>query len=693
MADNACVVNSTVSDNIDLLCCNICYENYTSPRILPCLHSFCQDCLQKHVDVSVARANEQQQSTSGISHDESTFSCPTCRECITLPSTGVIGFRRDFRIQQMQDFVRETTVALKANPDIADASFWSYCQFCRDHYPEPRSISFCKDCSKNICESCASKHVRLTIFADHHILNPHASRPGTNMELCASHDQELLNYFCVTCVKAICALCVMNDDHDDHTIISLQAGLHNLKEVLSSHNTSLNSRLSNLNHIYKKLQSTEGRVNSIRAKVTEEVERQTEEMIQEVQMHQVEILGRLNKRCNSEIHRSKSTSKQIQTIISNMINLTELVDSLLKQDINPNMLPLYKDLNEHIDSAFDENLAFKLKSIGIFDVRFFKTTNMLSVGHLSFNKAKKNSILSLRAGETNALSIENEVIIPRPVDDICEMQLIVKFGKHGIGGGEFDSPRDLCFLQDSKLLVVADTNNNRIQVFNCSGLLMNVLAAGEIKPWGITHTHDGCIAVTDNLGKCVKIYDPISGHLKHKMGRFICPCGICSTSSGGYILTDFFSTDALVLDQNGAVLDHFQFRFKTDQHMCGASRVATTNEGRIIISDISNACLKVFSRKGRLILRIKKPEKMLSPQGLVVDQEGRILVLDSVKKQVVLWSQEGQYLGSLLHDGSTNSSARLRDPTGLDICGNILALTQMKNNQVRLYHLRYLNDK
>ena len=31
--------------------CGICHENFTRPKVLPCLHTFCQDCLEKAQDI------------------------------------------------------------------------------------------------------------------------------------------------------------------------------------------------------------------------------------------------------------------------------------------------------------------------------------------------------------------------------------------------------------------------------------------------------------------------------------------------------------------------------------------------------------------------------------------------------------------------------------------------------------------
>ena len=35
----------------DLITCTICFEHFTFPKTLHCLHTFCEPCLQRHLEV------------------------------------------------------------------------------------------------------------------------------------------------------------------------------------------------------------------------------------------------------------------------------------------------------------------------------------------------------------------------------------------------------------------------------------------------------------------------------------------------------------------------------------------------------------------------------------------------------------------------------------------------------------------
>ena len=59
------------------LTCPVCLDLYTNPKTLPCLHSFCQECLEGLAQKREARG------------DTYYLSCPTCRQHTEVPREGV----------------------------------------------------------------------------------------------------------------------------------------------------------------------------------------------------------------------------------------------------------------------------------------------------------------------------------------------------------------------------------------------------------------------------------------------------------------------------------------------------------------------------------------------------------------------------------------------------------------------------
>ena len=68
------------------LTCAICLEIYCNPKALPCMHSFCKECVKQLVD------NVQLQ-----------LKCPECREIHNLPSSGIEGFHNNYSLLGVLD--------------------------------------------------------------------------------------------------------------------------------------------------------------------------------------------------------------------------------------------------------------------------------------------------------------------------------------------------------------------------------------------------------------------------------------------------------------------------------------------------------------------------------------------------------------------------------------------------------------
>nr|KAG5713799.1 hypothetical protein BaRGS_024426 [Batillaria attramentaria] len=105
------------------LTCALCLDIYTSPRLLPCHHTFCLACIE-----GLAKA------TKGKS-----FPCPTCRKPTQVPpKEGVQAFQANFYITE------EDLELARSGVDSA---------MCPKHSVEPL-VFFCEDCDKVICIRC-----------------------------------------------------------------------------------------------------------------------------------------------------------------------------------------------------------------------------------------------------------------------------------------------------------------------------------------------------------------------------------------------------------------------------------------------------------------------------------------------------------------------------------------------------------
>ena len=111
------------------LTCPVCLDLYTNPKTLPCLHSFCQECL---------KGLPQEMEFWGDTY----LSCPTCRQRTEVSREGVGAFPVAFTLNNL----KEITQSLKNK--VSDPQQVT----CNDH-DKPLEV-FCETCKTAICFHC-----------------------------------------------------------------------------------------------------------------------------------------------------------------------------------------------------------------------------------------------------------------------------------------------------------------------------------------------------------------------------------------------------------------------------------------------------------------------------------------------------------------------------------------------------------
>uniref|UniRef100_A0A1X7TR12 RING-type domain-containing protein n=2 Tax=Amphimedon queenslandica TaxID=400682 RepID=A0A1X7TR12_AMPQE len=127
------------------LTCSVCLDHYTNPKTLPCLHSFCEHCLE---GLPLDKKNETYY-----------LSCPTCRHHTELPEEGAGAFPVAFHLNNLKEMYSLTKkTADLSNPQEAT---------CSDH-GKPLEL-FCETCNTVICVTCSvhnHKHHEYDLITD-----------------------------------------------------------------------------------------------------------------------------------------------------------------------------------------------------------------------------------------------------------------------------------------------------------------------------------------------------------------------------------------------------------------------------------------------------------------------------------------------------------------------------------------------
>ncbi|XP_062571304.1 tripartite motif-containing protein 2-like [Saccostrea cucullata] len=182
---------SNIEPNVDLDSCGICLGDFKKPKILPCFHTFCLNCLKTYVDKT--GRNEK-------------FTCPLCLIETDLPPGGVERFQTNFYVKAEQ---AKALSLLNARCDVCDIDIPS------------KAENRCLECDQNLCQNCSRTHLKMTSSKEHHLMTVNfPEKPLTPAVMtkvfCDKHKTEELSFYCQVCDGPICLRCKVTS-HENHS--------------------------------------------------------------------------------------------------------------------------------------------------------------------------------------------------------------------------------------------------------------------------------------------------------------------------------------------------------------------------------------------------------------------------------------------------------------------------------------------
>ena len=199
----------------EITCC-ICYELFTDPRTLPCLHTFCKPCIQRTVDTGLSEV------------PKGFFECPLCRAHVPLPARGIDGISANFSIKRLIEIYSKHQ---EISTDTA-----SKCRLCTSSNP---ATMWCIECNGTVCSECFESHKRMKMFFQHKVipLQEFTSDPKRAIKVmlkpgvCPTHRDQVLKFYCYTCDQTICVECALLDHpRSEHRFASISTVIVEEKE-------------------------------------------------------------------------------------------------------------------------------------------------------------------------------------------------------------------------------------------------------------------------------------------------------------------------------------------------------------------------------------------------------------------------------------------------------------------------------
>ena len=243
----------TVQDQLD---CSICLETYTDPKLLQCLHVYCQKCLVKLV------VRDQQGQLS--------LSCPICRQATPVPANGVAGLQPAFHINRLLELAEE----LKKTTNVTD--------------PPARAERVERATPYNKTKLCCREHA------------------GREVDL-----------YCVTCEEPICVKClVIGAEHHGHDCEELDKAFEKYKVEITASLEPMEKQLATIKKALAQLDTRCGEISDQQAAIEVDVHKTFRRLREVLNVRETEVIGQLHQMTQRKLKELAVQRDQIETTLA-----------------------------------------------------------------------------------------------------------------------------------------------------------------------------------------------------------------------------------------------------------------------------------------------------------------------------------------------------------------------------------------
>lgn len=285
--------------------CAVCHQNIQSrvPKLLPCLHSFCQRCLpapQRYLMLTAPALGSAETpppapapapapgspagGPSPFATQVGVIRCPVCsQECAERHI--IDNF-----------FVKDTTEVPSSTVEKSN----QVCTSCED---KAEANGFCVECVEWLCKTCIRAHQRVKFTKDHTVRQKEEVSPeavGVTSQrpvFCPFHKKEQLKLYCETCDKLTCRDCQLLE-HKEHRYQFIEEAFQNQKVIIDTLITKLMEKTKYIKYTGNQIQNRIIEINQNQKQVE-----------QDIKVAIFTLMVEINKKGKALLHQLESLAK------------------------------------------------------------------------------------------------------------------------------------------------------------------------------------------------------------------------------------------------------------------------------------------------------------------------------------------------------------------------------------------------
>ena len=709
--------------------CPKCGGRYARPKLLPCSHCICYNCLEL-----------QQGFRKGL---DFIVTCPACQAETELPKSG--------RDSLPDAFFKRRLGELCSRLERADSG--AGCEDC------DRAVSltaFCRECRLLICSECRTTHGRLKSLADHSVIplaqfsrelvsalssdDPNLNRgllfadqfdspspdsaPAELMQ-CPTHRQPLKLY-CLSCHVLICHDCTVGahtkpkhryefvDNLIQQQKADLESNLHTIRAVASDVRQAIADKTSVRKGIAEQQSALCTLIASLFQEVQEGLEQSKRRLFRVAQEKAEENVAKIA----TELDTLEAKSSEVDTLV-------QTCNEALQYTTSQEFMALRRNLQSRIKEMTIRRHSYCQVATGLPDLtlptspseEIFATCRELVQGRLSASHAESK----VEREKVGPAMVGNEVVCVvsvltasgKPCIEKVVLNVMVSVARANSSVHFLMTPHfklgayQVSFVPTTKgeHLVSVYLGDRQID----SSPLKIAVQPSELElgppckvfrekewPWAVACSSDREIFVTENYNHCISVWNKDGNFVKsigqkgQKPGQILSPTGIAIDRMDNIYVADGRENGRIQkLSKSGQLLAIYVGL----QEPYGVALYVS--EDRVYVCNNGSRQISVLDSELKLVDTISEVSCMLddeyedddddsaglgSPHSLAIDSSGSLYVTDTSRGCILVYSQNGCHTRSIKY-----SLDEAFAPSGIAIRGQHVYVADKGSNQVVVF--------
>ncbi len=677
----------------DQLECAICLKPYTSPKVLPCFHVYCINCLEPMV-------------TQG--QNGPTITCPKCRRPAPIPQAGVLGLQSAFHVTHLFD-IRDTLEKAKDPKKVQ-------CEKCK----EATATGYCRDCAKFVCDACTKVHQKWDELANHQIVgiseiqdeSASLARPKGKVIYCSKHRDTALKIFCETCQELICIDCTVRL-HKDHEYDLVTDTFPKHRDEIKAHLQPVRHYLDTVSTSLKALETRKEEIKKRRTTLRHDIDELVTQIHKALDERKGELVRQLDQTTEQKLYSLAEQEEGITTLQTQLSSCVEFVESSLKTGTEGEILAMkaavVKQIQEIVPAINPDTLRpQEIDNLYLVDLtescrKFAAITTTVSTyvtgdGVQTATIGVQAEVVlhckeEGRGGVIRAADVNARLVCGQPATEIqCNVEKVgesecrIRYTPTTSGKQQLHITLGGRHTNGSPHSVVVRPRSQDLQ--------KPIKVLGNMKhPFGITTDSKGRIIVTEVGAYCVTVFTPDGDKLRSfgsqgsGIGQFKSPYGVAVDSDDNIYVGDLINHRIQKFSLAGEPLASVGCKGSKPLEFDNSCSHITFNprDGNLYICDMGNRRIQILDTELAFCRMISGQQggtgKFRYPQGVAFDSDGNVYIAARVHIQV--FSPEGRHLREIGSEG--NEPGQLQDAEGIAIDHDRVYVTDYDNNRVSIF--------